>query len=1002
MSKKYIEFFQESIKKYQTKDTYQLENDFSSIIYLTTSYQRKKEIEIKIASEIKNTNISIIPPLILEWKEGIEKIAIESFSTSLSKSLEIRNNTLLFDLYIYQKVWNYFKDNETKLNFYSSLVHPQNFYSVSNMVYDFKYFMETIFENELEETIEKLINDLSIHKSDFKEELDKISFDESKKNTEFLLNVYKEYTNDINNFEKENEDSQFFDRYHIIKKFKKSTLSSEKFKKIIIAEDTDTTNIDSPPLYINTIKMLESKNYPILKANSSLFRDYQDPPNKTTEIKGFITSLDEAEYIAHQITEIIEKDKNPEGEIAIISFNTETLKILPSVFKRYNLIHFTPTPIENTKAFKIIKSLVNIFLSDEINITKLYETLTSSSSKFKLNNNTIVLNNKKDFREILYEASKIYEINRSGNENKNIFQIILEISNLNNEDKETINKLSEEIKSLNNKIPENFLIEKIIKNINELKEEEDVIIKLASYFEEADKIINNINDYELKKVLINSLISFLGKIKYYPGEIEIENFFIPIFEPENLKNTAAKYIFICGLNSDADSIKKYPIPKILIEKLNLKEKLNKKNSQIYKSILEIINSQNNINLTLSYSYYNLSGDVSGVSNLINIINEENKDKITNDYKLKSILDIIKSSNKTSDISYISFSSDQKNNDDIFQSIKNIKIIDLLKLKNKIDNTNLKIHISVYNFLDIINCPTKFLYNLILNLSSIKYDVSPENKNAIKKGTFWHSVFTNASKNENFYSKDENKIIEAIESSLNNELNNIKSERPEVFEEIDKNSFLNQVKPFIKIFAINEKERQKKLSYEPKSIENSLSTEIFKIDEIPVYLDGRIDRIDSFQDNIYIWDYKTGKKTPLSFEGRKYIFSSSSKNFQQLILYSYLFKKNNNTTKKINCFNIFMDGSDNSKNGNYNNYDNVAKGIEIMEKIYIPILKQIFKLYISDFFYPQNIESSNETYQIKKSNNNESRNIFSINCVYCDFKDLCKMIKYYNNTEVKNA
>jgi hypothetical protein len=372
--------------------------------------------------------------------------------------------------------------------------------------------------------------------------------------------------------------------------------------------------------------------------------------------------------------------------------------------------------------------------------------------------------------------------------------------------------------------------------------------------------------------------------------------------------------------------------------------------------------------------------------------------------------------KSPDISYSTFTIGRDSNIDNSKNVKNnieekdlaslvreLDIISILRNKKTNEEQNIgndglptEIYIDVRDFASFINCHRKFIVKNFLIASNIKEEKDFEDKIDLEKGNFWHKVYENAAKNEEFYSKDENEIKECLHKAFE-EL--IREKDPETFQEKVLEEFKREAKRNFEKFAENELKRQNDL---PKlkglELEEKYLCEMGKVTynnmEIKVFLRGRIDRLDisnyGNQKWLHIWDYKTGEKKNLSFYSDRrntdHLFTQQSENALQLALYAYLINNEKNKEKlklkdfnfegKITGLNIFNDGSQNKgRTGNYTtNAETIYESINKITNEVIPYFLWFLlqKLSILD----------------KDPKNFRTHNPY---CNYCDYKVLCKFL-----------
>lgn len=267
----------------------------------------------------------------------------------------------------------------------------------------------------------------------------------------------------------------------------------------------------------------------------------------------------------------------------------------------------------------------------------------------------------------------------------------------------------------------------------------------------------------------------------------------------------------------------------------------------------------------------------------------------------------------------------------------------------------------------ISCPLKFYFSRILELhppeelrTTIEADVF---------GTVVHDVL------EKIYKPDIDKSIST--ERLTKELKNIENYLRESIKEKYKGSAIdygknllitNVMLKYIKRFIQKDIENLRK---EPRVLlgtEQEIAFPLNLSNGKQVLIKGYIDRIDRFNDEIRISDYKTGsvKKGDVNFKEWESLLSESkfSKAFQTLV-YGWLFKKTNPGESHINV-GLF---SLRTLSEGYISPKIIEENLEVWHDDFEMILAQLLEIIIDP-----------EVPFVQTSNVN--------NCQYCDFKDIC--------------
>lgn len=1019
----------EKLKKFS--EDYKLdrkfENNFSGIFYLVNNYARKKQVEISLAREVSNLKTTISPPEIQQYKTGFLYLAGYLIYGNLSKDNLVLFTEQALNFLLYDILWKYVSEN----NIYGT-DSPENKHRVRNLASDFKKTLAIIYEEEKKEKFEALLNNFN----EFENR-------DVYKCLKYIFKEYNERKKDKKNFNFFSPLESYIELKESLEKSLKEPLrnsvlkvSPEDFNKahIIIVEDAD----DMELLFKDILSLLEKKGYNVIRISSN---DFRKEIAGNLDLKGFVTTLDEAEYIGYRIKQLLSEKKANEEDISVVSFSNETSQLLNLVFSRFKLISSFPIPVASSEVFSVFNSAIRIAIGKDATENDYIKLLDSKFSSFhtqSIDDRVNVDGNYLRIRELIQKAGYKSSVNQAHNLSGTIEEYINKTDN--NEIKKNVKKILD-INSYVQREPKNLFSnifnlsinlkeiqdEGLIKTLLDIVKKADIV--LNQFFERNKNNQNGINIEELS-LLSSSILSLIGETEYYPKNEDVQNYTISIIKPEEISNTSASYIFVCGLTSEADKLERLPIGEKLTKKIGLSED-NKsyseiKREKIYKHFANLVklSCDKKTNLTLTYGYNNLNGDNSGKSNLIRAVMKA--EDVQRHYNLKDTKDnsslycfyeLI--NEKSPDISYSTFTvgrdlnidntKNNKNNveeKDLVSLVRELDIISILRNKKTKEEQNIgndglptEIYIDVRDFASFINCHRKFIVKNFLIASNIKEEKDFEDKIDLEKGNFWHKVYEKAAKNKEFYSKDKNKIKERLHKAFE-ELIVIEKKDPETFQEKVLEEFKREAERNFEKFAENELKRQNDLpELKGLELEEKYLCEMGKVKynnmEIKVFLRGRIDRLDTSnygnQKWLHIWDYKTGEKKNLSFYSDKknteHLFTQQSENALQLALYAYLINNEKNKEKlklkdfnfegKITGLNIFNDGT---HNGEYqDNAKKIYEAINRIKNIVIPYFLSFLsqKLSILDI-NPENLKMEN--FRIHKPY-----------CNYCDYKVLCKFL-----------
>jgi hypothetical protein len=943
-----------------------LKYDFSDIIYITPDWARAEQLKDKLIIEMRDKKInSILMPDILSYKQGFLVLAL------LAKYGDYDENKMpiftedWIEFLMYEISW------QTIVSDFAFDPYNEKTNKVASLSRDFKSFLYLLV---LELKKEKL-NELKENQNN----LDDIE--------KFFINAYEKYTQIYENFKKDND--RFFtplaayeELYDMIK-----NKNYKDFNKIIIVEN------------LGLLEPLMQKIIDELKEQVYVIEFYENEQKSEKFLYNFLTTVDEAEYVGYKIKKLLSEGIN---DIAVVCCNSEIRDILDVVFDRFAIDRSNEIKYKEIESYINFKTVVDVVCNKVNDYKILFNLFESNQSKFCLDNRKIYY---KLMEKIVLQGKKIH--------NNPIKQMIILAINdvfneLNNKDKEKLSVLKSILET--NDIKNLDFVDVFNKTVKYDKNDSDFQLKLINAIKEMQEILDKFKSKDEKEYIksIEVLLKIIGErdyflIKKYKKDKdksddwgESENpYFIPVMSPQNAEAINAKYVFICGLTAEFDKRDKILMPLTLAEKMQLETPEIKREKKI-KSLINLM--ENCKNCEISYGYLDVNSKEAGqailVKVLLNQLKRENI-KINDDGGLLTINDAMNfyktnNSNEKIEVPDISFcfSENSKSEEINFRDIYN-RIYGDRKMKNVVDDClkkeNDKKIIDVTTFCEFIECPRKFVFNLIAN----KYNLTKKDEQSIinmSKGTFWHNVFKIAAGKDGFNESNENRIEQALKEAYEEA---IKNTDKEIF--IDKNEDIDTK---LKLFAKRELKRKKIENKSMKVVE--VEKEIMHNISNEYILKGKIDRIDISleKDFLIVWDYKTGKKknrkikfiTEKNKTGKIVFNNEHLKNASQLLIYIYLLKENNYIIDKnvnVNAGNIFIDGSDNFNEKAKISLDLINETIEDFFKFLNYDFKKIEKREIT------NISTTDE----KKINNFGS-------CSHCDYFTYCKYFNFEVNTDVE--
>lgn len=995
----YLEKIKELLSKNKIESISGLDNDFSRVIYLVNNFNRKRQIQIFLEKEIYDAETSVIPPRIEVYEDGFSLLASELIYNVKRREKLFKYSNLSYKFFLYYSLWNELKESKSKYS--PDLDLGENVHKISNYVLDFSRFLQTIF---YEDKISSLKN---INEEDFKEDLWSYK----------MISLLKKYFYEEEKFRKNKGDYLFFTREsaclellsYLENQEKNFSASSVKFSGLIIIEDYE----DMKPIFKKISDLLFNLRYPVVKLSSSDFIGSVRDENGL-DLKGFIDSCDEAEYVSYKIKKMFYEEKVKEGEISVVSFDGETADILPYALGRFGIKESSKNKVGSSPIFRLVSYYLEFFFDKKISFFKYEEIFKSNFSAFKIDEKIWTKKIKIDFQgtvgfkslsEIIYESCKIAAL--KGQEISEFFPMESVKKSVGKEDYFKIKKIIDgDFKDFERNLFSN-LFEKCIVELDD----ENLISFLSESFENGDLILNEIKDLEEKKMTAFSILKIIRESEFYPKFSKKEDLFVPIFEPEQVLNSSSKYVFVVGLNSKADKPKPSPIPAGLLGRLGLSNNgesySSKRHSEILNKLANLLNSKRKV--YLSYAYYDINGDTAGVSNMVRWIKSSNNNLIDYNkeskigFSLYSFADIVKKEKKAPNLSYSyfhlredalkeDFKIESKNTKPFIEKVRNYNIFDILVSNN--ENKN-EIRFKVYDFISFINCPKSFIFKFFLKTLGMEEDDDFVSKKNLKSGNFWHKLFNKAAEFDDFYSKDKDKILSCLIKAQDEA---VKTDKPEVFDDSETEEFKKNNISKLKIFSENEEERQKKLDLSRVFLEKKIEKEIGTVKgKVKVFLHGKVDRVDYSQDKkaFFVWDYKSGKPQKLVLTPKNPQKPSKDYFYElQLATYIYMLKDNEDLMEtikemkiekdfKIYGFNIFKNGKFNMKR-----YEEI-KDDDVFN---INIGKMISEF--MRFIEGESLRVLNKNYGSKEVK------FHNPNCQYCDYKEVCRFLSL--EKEIKDA
>jgi len=1042
----YLEYFDGLLKNAVGTPT-GLKNDYSGVLYLVNNQGRRSQAELCLAREVADPGSgkgSILPPDIQTYKTGLFYLAGELLYGNFP-----RENLALYteeglDFLLYEILWGMSKPDS---KYADPADYPEEKHKVRNLASDFKKFIALV--NEQKKTVQ-------LEGIEKEGKFGGIPYEK-------LFAAHRLYNERVEAFKKDKKDACFFSPLEAYRELLAALQSKAPLKvkpeeflktRVIAVEDL----ADMEPLFRTLIQCLDAAGYKVVQTESRALRP---PVHGGLDLKGFITSLDEAEYVGWSIKKLLTEKTAKEGEISAACFSRETAALLPLVFTRYGLQAASAAPAASSHLFQAYSAAARIALDLEPQAADYLELFSSTVSAFRLEksrlNKEVPRTDRKTLRQLIQEAGYKASVNRENPQPAYWVGKVLtspEVSVLLTEEERGRVKNLLALSGL----PKETIFSDLLAITIDMSSCSDTGLAktLGRMANRADKAIQScLTDKKELGLLASSLLALMAETEYSPrGKAGADTFLVPVLTPERMLNTSASHIFACGLTGEADKLKKMPIPEKLAEALGLTGKDEKGRPLTYPELqrklvydkfesLAAAGREGKMNVTLTYGYNNIGGDMAGMSNLVRAVKKfyslsDNKGgDIPSLYAAHELM--LAGGGKAPDASYASTAGpapDVKAKieeqpaelpKDLAARVGDLDLLTILRLRELKkarkdpaplgkDGLPLKVSIGVRDFAGFMNCPRKFITKIFLEAAGIQEERDHESQIPLNKGNFWHAVYEKAGALPDFYSADKEKILAAVWTAFEGLLKTA-SRDPETFQDMPLEEFKAESRRVFELFAANEAARQGSMSG-LKAFKNELTCEMSagKIplgaepgcEEVELLISGRIDRIDWREEGgktlLHVWDYKTGYAKPkLVWTGKEAFFGQDSETALQLAIYVLMLSADTKRwelpegldLKQITGANIFIDGTTNIGADSALN----AKNINFMAETIKGKVLSSFR----GFFAKEKISAMDEDYtSVAQRELGKSEQAYNPKCSqYCS-PHLCKFISLAGLKGGRNA
>jgi len=999
-----------------------LKNDFSGLVWFVNNSQRKKQLELALARELAEAKTSMIPPQIVVYKTGLFYLAGELCAGNTVKDNVAEYTEDALDFLLYEILWAGVVAEGDEFGLASAYPEARN--KVKNMASDLKKFMALVYHENKTAELEK-----AMLLPDFKD----------RDPYKTIFSAWQQYKTRRAAYDKARKptDPTFFTPLEahaaLRDQLKAGKIKPAANSKTYIFEDY----ADMEPLFREIAELLKASGFTVEKPESAVFRNAA-VKDEALDLKGFITTLDEAEYIGWNIKKQLSEKKVKEGEAAVVCFSRELLELLPFVFRRFGLLGASPVRIGATSAFKTFRAALALAFDRATSENEYLELLGSRCSAVKLKPESWKkeFSDRKSLRTLLLEAA--YKAGH--NENKSLnFHINAALSkaaeDLDPGEAGKINKLKM-FSGAANGAPFSDLLNAALDF--EAEEDEALLVALKDLAKKADEAFKACGGKAdgSRELILESLLSLMAEAEYFPAnEDRGENYLVPILGPDEVAASSASLLYLCGLTGEADKLRRLPIPEKLARAIGLSDAnltyQEKKRAEQNAKLTTLLKEAKDgvVSVKLSYGYINLGGDMAGQSNIVRAAKAAYglvDTKAGAVPTLHTSLDLMfpEEAANTPDKSYALYRKELTGAPATLtgkallpESFSEIKVVDIYrriekKVKKSDHPDTIRLSVGARDFAQFVNCPRKFIISAFKLASGMQAEEDLDTRLRFNKGNFWHGVYELASSKypAKFYSAEKVQIKEALEAALEEKIT-VEKLDPEISQDKPLVEFKEESGRLFETFAAKEEARQKELSglkglgwekYYQLKIGDFKAVIDGAEKTIEFVLSGQIDRLDYRQNgertDVHIWDYKTGASKPLVFGGRGNVFGADAEYALQLALYGLIILekqqaikelKDKELTGRICGLNIFLDGSivHRGETGYAGNMADLADMMTKLKSEYFPrfiaFMREETLSALAEDFSLETIKTADKKRKIKESS------LYNPKCTWCD-PQLCRL------------
>ncbi|HRQ44833.1 MAG TPA: hypothetical protein PLB12_10855, partial [Candidatus Goldiibacteriota bacterium] len=491
-------------------------NDYSGIYYIVNNYQRARQVQQKIESEMRaSTDKKVIsPPDIADYKSAFLYIAVQILLGGADRS----------NITEFSNEWIGFFMADIALNAVTG-----------SKVYDKQKRTENIRMN-LSAEYAAFLFDIEEYECVDKMEALKGKYAALEPEKHFFA-AYDEY---MKRRKAHSNPNKFFDRISAFTRLKEYLKDGGRVKEktVIIVED----KADMEPLYITLLDLLGKAGVIVMDVNR---QDYLlKGAAQETALYHYMTPLDEAEGTAYAIKKLIKNGVAPE-DIAVAVFGSDSAESLRFALERFGISHATKRAISGHHAFTLFADAINFAVCEPEKADAML------MARQLLGNETSAL------KPTSYSyADKVFSIiaslGKAAEGEAGCVKLAEKLESIGGPFKDDTKGAAQVIKDRKSLLNEGF--GKLFDNLVDKKvlQESEAAIILAEAAEMLDRQLPGFTATAENIFKLKAALRSIGNMEYEAEEGKSAGYVIPFMQDKKVFNINAVHYFICGLDAGID------------------------------------------------------------------------------------------------------------------------------------------------------------------------------------------------------------------------------------------------------------------------------------------------------------------------------------------------------------------------------------------------------------------------------------------------------------------